>query len=169
MGSWEPPSFQAAWAFDIADASSEWASTPEQKHPCTARDSILWFAEVWGWGQGLGFFVRLFYVFIFLVFIPSVTCHAFLVFGLVWCWCLCLLVFSFDLGVFLLVCFIDKGIEGIHSTCFRPHSSDSSLWKHTAQGGIGKLLLPGPPSRESNLINHQFGGFIFSRFPRCIS
>lgn len=46
MGSWEPPSFQAAWAFDIADASSEWASTPEQKHPCTARDSILWFAEV---------------------------------------------------------------------------------------------------------------------------
>lgn len=68
----------------------------------------------------MGFFVRLFYVFIFLVFIPSVTCHAFLVFGLVCFWCLCLLVLGFDLGVFLLVCFIDKGIEGIHSTCFRP-------------------------------------------------
>lgn len=85
----------------------------------------------------MGFFVHLlFYVFIFLVFILSVTCHAFLVFGLVWFWCLCLLVLGFDLGVFLLACFIDKGIEDIHSTCFQPHGRDSSLWKHTGQGGI---------------------------------
>lgn len=85
---------------------------------------------------------------------------------LVWFWCLCLPVLGFDLGVFLLACFIDKGIEDIHSTCFWPHGRDSSLWKHTGQGGIGKLLLLGPRSWESSLI---WGFFIFPKFPRCIS
>lgn len=84
VGSWEPPSFQAAWAFDVSDASSEWASTPEQRHPCTTRDSILWFAEVWGWGQGLEFFcsfIVLCFYFPCLYSICDLSC--FLVFGLV--------------------------------------------------------------------------------------
>lgn len=109
MGSWEPPSFQAAQAFDVSDASSEWASTSELKAPlgCMGFHSVI----CWSLGGCCHLIFVLFYALISLVFTLSVTlsCFSYLV---VW--------FGFGVYVYLyevLVWFTDKGLEDIHSTC----------------------------------------------------